>query len=342
MSLLIDAAHGKELERPPIWIMRQAGRYMKEYRAIRDKYDFLTMCKNPEVATEISMLPINLLDVDAAIMFSDILVTAEAMGGDLSYVEGKGPLFSNPVKNRADIDKLSTTAVYEKLDYVSQLIKQLKSELREDKPLIGFAGAPFTVMSYLIEGGSSKDLKKTKQFLYREPELSHLLLDKISSVTIDYLNMQIEAGIDALQIFDSWAMHLSHYSFIEFSLPYMAKVIDALKKPKELPVITFARGSSSFYKQIKKLNTDVISVDWNANLADVQRDLGNHIVVQGNMDPYVLYADKRTIQNEAIRILKSMDEFPSFIFNLGHGVTPDLELDNVKCLVDTVKGYRKI
>jgi uroporphyrinogen decarboxylase len=342
MSLLIDAAYGKELDRPPIWIMRQAGRYMKEYREIRDKYDFLKMCKNPDVATEISLLPIKLLDVDAAIMFSDILVTAEAMGGKLSYVEGTGPLFSNPVKTKADIESLSITEVPEKLDYVAQLIKQLKNELKADKPLIGFAGAPFTVMSYLIEGGSSKDLKKTKQFLYRQPELSHLLLEKITSVTIDYLNMQIEAGIDALQIFDSWAMYLSHYSFVEFSLPYIAKVIDSLNKPKNVPVITFARGSSSFYKQMRELNTDVISVDWNANLADVQRDLGNDIVVQGNMDPYVLYADKRTIQNEAIRILKSMDEFPSFIFNLGHGVTPDLDIDNVKCLVDTVKSYQKV
>ena len=207
-SLLIKAAFSQPTERPPVWMMRQAGRFMKEYWDIKNRYSFLEMCKTPEIAADVTMLPVNLLGVDAAILFSDILVTAEAMGGDLSFTQGVGPKFANPVRTEADIEKLETEVAH-KLQYVADAIKVIQQRLNGSIPLIGFAGAPFTVMSYLIEGGSSKDFKLTKLFMHNQPELAHKLLAKIAAVTVDYLNLQIAAGVNAVQIFDSWAQALA-------------------------------------------------------------------------------------------------------------------------------------
>ena len=338
--LLIDAAFGKEVKRPPIWIMRQAGRYMKEYHAIRKDIAFLDLCKNVDLATKVTMLPMDLLDVDAAILFSDILVTADAMGGKLDYIGGVGPTFSNPIASKKDLDTYTTPDVYDKLKYVYDIIKRIKNELGDTKPLIGFAGAPFTVASYLIEGTSSRDLKNTKIMMYRDPELMHAIMEKLTTVTIDYINMQIDAGVDAIQIFDSWAMHLAYNEFKEYSLNYIKRIVDALNR-KNIPIIVFARGSSAFYQLLTETGADVISVDWNANLADVQRHIGSNFAVQGNLDPYVLYGTKDIIKREAYRILDSMKEFPGFIFNLGHGVTPDMPFENVKYLVDLIKEYEK-
>lgn len=339
--LLIDAAFGKSVERPPIWIMRQAGRYMTEYNEIRKNIPFLDLCKNVELSTKVAMLPMDMLDVDAAILFSDILVTADAMGGKLDYIGGVGPTFSNPIATRADLATYSTPDPYDKLKYVYDIIGRIKEELDGTKPIIGFAGAPFTVASYLIEGTSSKDLKKTKIMMYRDPELFHAIMEKLTVVTIDYLNMQIDAGVDAIQIFDSWAMHLAHNEFKEYSLYYMKRIIDGLKNRDGIPIIVFARGSSAFYDLLTQTGADVISVDWNANLSTVQRNIGSKFTVQGNLDPFVLYGTKDIIKREAYRILDEMAEFPGFIFNLGHGVTPDMPFENVKYLVDLIKDYRK-
>jgi uroporphyrinogen decarboxylase len=207
-SLFLRAAFSKSTERPPVWMMRQAGRFMPEYWEIKNKYTFLEMCKTPEIAADVTMLPVNLLGIDAAILFSDILVTAEAMGGDLSFTQGVGPKFANPVRNQADVDKL-LTEVDDKLQYVADAIKVIQQRLNGSIPLIGFAGAPFTVMSYLVEGGSSKDFKLTKLLIHNHPDLAHQLLAKIAKVTVDYLNLQINAGVNALQLFDSWALALS-------------------------------------------------------------------------------------------------------------------------------------
>ena len=236
-SLFIKAAFSEKTERPPVWMMRQAGRFMPQYWEIKNKYSFLEMCKTPEIAADVTMLPVDLLGIDAAILFSDILVTAEAMGGDLSFTQGVGPRFSNPVRNAKDVDALEIE-VSDKLQYVAKAIKVIQQRLNGSIPLIGFAGAPFTVMSYLIEGGSSKDFKLTKLFIHNEPELAHRLLSKIAKVTIDYLNLQIAAGVNAVQLFDSWALALCWDDYTEFSHQYNVDIISKLNR-KDIPVISF-------------------------------------------------------------------------------------------------------
>ncbi len=337
--IFLKAANSELTERPPVWMMRQAGRFMKEYWDIKNKYSFLEMCKTPEIAADVTMLPIDLLDVDAAILFSDILVTAEAMGGQLSFEAGVGPLFANPIKNETDIDNLLVDGTEERLNYVAEAIKVIQQRLNGTKPLIGFAGAPFTVMSYLIEGGSSKDFKKTKLFIHNQPHLAHKLLQKIADVTVAYLNMQIAAGINALQLFDSWALALSWDDYNEFSHQYNKYIISKLNR-KGIPVISFCKGSSVFAPLMAEANPDVISVDWNADLLNIKKSLPTNIAVQGNLDPFLLYADKKVIKERIHRLFDRMKGTNGFIFNLGHGIMPDIPFDNVKFAIDTVKEYR--
>ncbi|MBU2046791.1 MAG: uroporphyrinogen decarboxylase, partial [Bacteroidetes bacterium] len=239
-SLFIKAAFSEKTERPPVWMMRQAGRFMPEYWEIKNKYSFLEMCKTPEIAADVTMLPVDLLGIDAAILFCDILVTGEAMGGDLDFIQGVGPKFANPVRNEKDINNLRVDCI-DKLQYVADAIKVIQQRLNGTIPLIGFAGAPFTVMSYLIEGGSSKDFKKTKLFIHNEPKLAHQLLSKIASVTADYLNLQIAAGVNAVQLFDSWALALCWDDYKEFSHKYNVEIISKLNR-KDVPVISFCKG----------------------------------------------------------------------------------------------------
>ena len=337
-SLFIKAAFSQPTERPPVWMMRQAGRFMKEYWNIKNKYSFLEMCKTPEIAADVTMLPVDLLDIDAAILFSDILVTAEAMGGDLSFTNGIGPRFSNPVRNKVDIDNLETEVIH-KLQYVADAIKIIQQRLNGSIPLIGFAGAPFTVMSYLVEGGSSKDFKLTKLFMHNEPELAHQLLSKIAKVTADYLNMQIAAGVNAVQIFDSWAQALAWDDYRDFSHKYIAEIISKLNR-KDIPVISFCKGSSVFAPLMAEAKPDVISIDWNADLKDIKQRLPKGIALQGNLDPHILYADKKVIKERIYRLFDRMKDENGFIFNLGHGIMPDIPFDNVKYAVDIIKEYR--
>lgn len=318
-------------------MMRQAGRFMKEYWDIKNKYSFLEMCKTPEIAADVTMLPVDLLGIDAAILFSDILVTAEAMGGDLSFTQGVGPLFANPVRSRADVDQLQIN-VTDKLQYVADAIKVIQQRLNGSIPLIGFAGAPFTVMSYLVEGGSSKDFKLTKLMLHNEPELAHQLLSKIAAVTADYLNLQIAAGVNAVQIFDSWALALSWDDYKEFSHRYIAEIISKLNR-KNIPVISFCKGSSVFAPLMAEAGPDVVSVDWNADLLDIKKRLPANVAVQGNLDPHVLYAGKDVIRERIYRLFDRMRGENGFIFNLGHGIMPDIPFDNVKYAVEVIKEY---
>jgi uroporphyrinogen decarboxylase len=336
-SLLIKAAFSEPAERPPVWMMRQAGRFMKEYWDIKNKYSFLEMCKTPEIAADVTMLPVDLLGIDAAILFSDILVTAEAMGGDLSFTQGTGPQFANPVRNAGDIEKLETNVVH-KLQYVADAIKVVQQRLQGSIPLIGFAGAPFTVMSYLVEGGSSKDFKLTKLLMHNEPELAHTLLSKIATVTAAYLNMQIEAGVNAVQIFDSWAQALAWDDYKEFSHRYIAEIISKLNR-KNVPVISFCKGSSVFAPLMAEAKPDVISIDWNVDLLDIKKRLPKGIAVQGNLDPHILYADKKVIKERIYRLFDRMKGENGFIFNLGHGIMPDIPFDNVKYAVEVIKDY---
>ncbi|MFC3199208.1 uroporphyrinogen decarboxylase [Parapedobacter deserti] len=337
-DLLIRAAFSQRTERPPVWMMRQAGRFMKEYWDIKNRYSFLEMCKTPEIAADVTMLPVDLLGVDAAILFSDILVTAEAMGGQLSFEQGIGPRFANPVRSRADAEALRTD-VLDELQYVADAITVIQQRLQGNIPLIGFAGAPFTVLSYLVEGGSSKDFKRTKLLLHNEPELAHFILRKIADVTADYLNMQIEAGVNALQLFDSWALALSYDDYRSFAHDYNVYIISKLKR-KGVPVISFCKGSSVFAPLMADAKPDVISMDWNADLRQVKERLPDGIAVQGNLDPYVLYADKKVIKEKILHLFERMRGSDGFIFNLGHGIMPDIPFDNVKYAIDVVKEFR--
>jgi uroporphyrinogen decarboxylase len=336
-SLLIKAAFSEATERPPVWMMRQAGRFMKEYWDIKNKYSFLEMCKTPEIAADVTMLPVDLLGIDGAILFSDILVTAEAMGGQLSFTAGTGPQFANPVRTKQAIDQLETEVVH-KLQYVADAIKVIQQRLNGRIPLIGFAGAPFTVMSYLVEGGSSKDFKLTKLLIHNEPELAHQLLSKIAKVTADYLNMQIAAGVNAVQIFDSWAQALAWDDYRHFSHKYIVEIISKLNR-KDIPIISFCKGSSVFAPLMAEAKPDVISIDWNVDLLDIKKRLPKGIAVQGNLDPHILYADKKVIKERIYRIFDRMKGENGYIFNLGHGIMPDIPFDNVKYAVDVIKEY---
>ncbi len=338
-SLFIKAALSQETERPPVWMMRQAGRFMPEYWEIKNKYSFLEMCKTPEIAADVTMLPVDLLGIDAAILFSDILVTGEAMGGKLSFEQGVGPKFANPVQNIKDVEALEVD-VLDRLQYVADAIKVIQGRLSklgdQQIPLIGFAGAPFTVMSYLVEGGSSKDFKKTKLFMFNQPEAAHKLLEKIADVTVDYLNMQIAAGVNAVQIFDSWALSLSWDDYKEFSHRYIQNIISRLNRT--VPVISFCKGSSVFAPLMAEAKPDVVSVDWNADLKNIKSALPQGIAVQGNLDPFVLYADKAVIKDRILRIIERMRGEKGFIFNLGHGIMPDIPFDNVKYAIEVIKS----
>lgn len=341
-SLFIKAALSQQTERPPVWMMRQAGRFMPEYWEIKNKYSFLEMCKTPEIAADVTMLPVDLLGIDAAILFSDILVTGEAMGGDLSFEQGVGPKFANPVRTAQDIDALDVDVTH-RLQYVADAIKVIQQRLSAlgDKqiPLIGFAGAPFTVMSYLVEGGSSKDFKLTKLMINNHPELAHKLLSKIATVTADYLNLQIAAGVNAVQIFDSWALALSWDDYTEFSHRYIKEIISKLNR-KDIPVISFCKGSSVFAPLMAEAKPDVVSIDWNVDLRDIKQRLPQGMAVQGNLDPFILYADKKVIKEKIHKLFERMRGEKGFIFNLGHGIMPDIPFDNVKYAIEVVKEFR--
>lgn len=336
-DLFIKAALSQQTERPPVWMMRQAGRFMPEYWEIKNKYSFLEMCKTPEIAADVTMLPVDLLGIDAAILFSDILVTAEAMGGDLSFEQGVGPRFANPVRSKAEADQLSVDCL-DKLQYVADAIRVIQQRLDGRLPLIGFAGAPFTILSYLVEGGSSKDFKLTKLMLNNEPELAHSILQKIADVTIAYLNMQIDAGVNAIQLFDSWASALSWNDYRNFSHRYNKYILDNLKRT--VPVISFAKGASVFAPLMVETNPDVISVDWNADLLNVKRSLPAGIAVQGNLDPFIMYANKPVIKAKIHELFERMRGENGFICNLGHGIMPDMPFDHVKYAVEVIKDFR--
>lgn len=336
-DLFIKAALSQQTERPPVWMMRQAGRFMPEYWEIKNKYSFLEMCKTPEIAADVTMLPVDLLGIDAAILFSDILVTAEAMGGDLSFEQGVGPRFSNPVRSFIDAEKLSVDCL-DKLQYVADAIKVIQERLNGRIPLIGFAGAPFTILSYLVEGASSKDFKLTKLMLNNEPELAHLILQKIADLTIAYLNMQIDAGVNAVQLFDSWASALSWNDYHTFSHKYNKYIIDNLKRT--VPVISFAKGASVFAPVMAETKPDVISVDWNADLLNIKKSLPAGMAVQGNLDPFIMYANKPVIKTKIHELFERMRGENGFICNLGHGIMPDMPFDHVKYAVEVIKEFR--
>ena len=335
-DLIVRAAKGEKTERTPVWLMRQAGRILPEYRAVREKMGgFKELVKNPEFACEVTIQPVDILGVDAAIIFSDILVIPEAMGLNYQMIEAKGPWFEKTIQSKADIDAL-TIAQADDLSYVTEAIKLTKKELNGRVPLIGFAGAPWTIFAYMIEGKGSKTFSLAKKFLYTNPVASHLLLDKITQSTINYLKAQVAAGADIIQIFDSWAGILSPEQYATFSLKYIDAICNAIT---EVPVTVFAKGAFFAIKEMGALNCATIGLDWNMEIAESRALIGPNKTLQGNLDPCLLYADFKTIKKETEKMLRLFGSH-RHIANLGHGVYPDIDKDKVKCFVDTVKEFR--
>ena len=335
-DLFLRACKRLPVERTPIWIMRQAGRYLPEYRAVRQRADFLTLCKTPELATEVTLQPIDLIGVDAAIIFSDILVIPEAMGMHFDMHEGIGPVFLHPIRNGNDADMLKKIDPTVDLKYVLDAVVLTKKELNGRVPLIGFSGSPWTLLSYMVEGQGSKTFSKVKSLIYNDPKLAHCLLDKIADAATAYLSALVEAGVDAVQIFDTWAGILTPDDFEEFSLSYVRKIISEVKG-KEVPVILFAKGVHYHLNRLAESGADVLGLDWTMNIGEVRKKLGDKVALQGNLDPAILYADHEKIKYEARKILQSFGKGSGHIFNLGHGVLPDVRPESLKILVNFVK-----
>lgn len=336
-DLFLRACKREYTERTPVWVMRQAGRYLPEYRAVRAKADFLTMCKTPELAAEVTLQPIDLIGTDAAIIFSDILVIPEAMGMHLEMHEGRGPVFPEPIRTKADADKLLQIDPSKELKYVLDAVSLTKRELKNRVPLIGFSGSPWTLLTYMVEGSGSKNFSKVKKMIYDDPKLAHSILDRLADACADYLSAKIEAGADAIQIFDTWGGILSPEDFYNFSLQYIEKIISRVKRTNQ-PVIAFAKGVHHSYDKLANCGADVLGVDWTIDINTVKEKVGNKVALQGNMDPTVLYADKKIIENKAGQILTSYGEGTGHIFNLGHGILPDIPPENLKALVNYVKN----
>lgn len=328
----------------PIWLMRQAGRYLPEYRKTREKAgDFLSLCKNPDLATEVTLQPIRRFDLDASIIFSDILVVPEAMGLSLYFNEGSGPKFTNPIQHTVDIDMLKPVEPDQDLAYVMQIIKNLKQELPKHIPLIGFSGSPWTLACYMLEGGGSKTYDKIKAWVYMNPAQLHRLLELISTAVSDYLIAQIKAGVDTIMVFDSWGGILSENKFLEFSYPYLIKIVNRIRQvlpETTIPSIIFTKGGGCWLDHLNKLNYNVLGIDWTINLSKSR--LQTTKVLQGNLDPVILsVADKRVIEAEVSWILAQYqeannDSLDGLIFNLGHGILPTANPNNVAYLIDAV------
>ena len=335
-DLLLRALKGEELSRPPVWMMRQAGRYLPDYIKLREKYDFFTRVQIPELATEITLQPIDQVGVDAAIIFSDILVIPQAMGMTVLMEEGKGPLLPGVIKTEADIDALIMTDTEERLSYVMAALSLTKKELNNRVPLIGFAGAPWTLLCYMIEGKGSKTFDKAKQFCFTQPELAHKLLQKITDVTIKYLKAQVVAGADLVQVFDSWSGMLSPADFKIFAQPYLVQIADAVSA--SAPVILFPKGSWYALPELSKTSAAGLGIDWSVTPAMAREMTGNGITLQGNFDPSKLLAPIPQIKKE---VKEMIDAFGTkhYIANLGHGILPNIPVDHAKAFVDAVKEY---
>lgn len=339
-DLLLRAARGEAVERIPVWMMRQAGRILPEYRAVREKAgSFIKLATTPELAAEVTLQPVDILGVDAAIIFSDILVVPEAMGLPYEMQEQRGPFFPKVVKSDADIDQIRVAEPENDLSYVLNAIKIVKSELGSRVPLIGFAGAPFTIFCYMTEGKGSKTFSVAKKALYAEPEFSHKLLQKITDSTVAYLKAQIVAGVDLVQIFDSWAGILSPDQYQTFSLPYIRQICDAISSIPgvDVPITVFAKGAFFARESIGKLNCSVVGLDWNMDPAESRQLIPNK-TLQGNLDPCALYGTLDQVRSETRRMLTVFGS-QRYIANLGHGVYPDTDPDKVKCFIDTVKEF---
>jgi uroporphyrinogen decarboxylase len=335
-DLLLRALRKEKVERPPVWMMRQAGRYLPDYIKLREKYAFFTRVQTPELACEITLQPVDQVGVDAAIIFSDILVIPQAMGLTVLMEEGKGPSLPHTIKSKKDIDALITDNAAENLKYVTDALTLTKKELNQRVPLIGFAGAPWTILCYMVEGKGSKTWDKAKQFAYTEPQLAHQLLQKITTTTITYLKAQTKAGADTLQVFDSWSGSLSPADFKTFAQPYLLQIADALKD--DAPVILFPKGSWYALKDLSESSAAGIGIDWCITPQYARELTENRITLQGNFDPAKLLAPIPEIKKSVTQMIDAFG-VQNYIANLGHGITPNVPVDHAKAFVNAVKEY---
>lgn len=336
-DLLLRAARGEEVERTPVWLMRQAGRILSEYRAVRASVSgFKELVETPELAAEVTIQPVDILGVDAAIIFSDILVVPEAMGLPYRMIEKKGPWFDNTIQTEADLDKISIPDPEQELGYVMAAIRATKKELQGRVPLIGFAGAPWTIFSYMVEGQGTKTFAKARRMLYEQPEMSHRLLEKITATTIAYLKAQIAAGADIVQLFDSWAGILPKEQYLTFGLPYVQRICEEVS---EVPVTVFAKGAWFVLEELGRLPCRTIGLDWHMDPATSRGIVGPDKTLQGNLDPCMLYSNDEAVVHATTNMLRRFGS-RRHIANLGHGVYPDVDPLKVKLFVDTVKGYK--
>jgi len=321
----------------PIWLMRQAGRYMKEYRALRKKYSFLEMCKNPELAAKVTLQPVEKFKLDAAIIFSDILIPLEPMGVEFEFAKGEGPVFHHPLRERKDVERLKLIEPEEEVPFLMKAIRIVRKELEGKVPLIGFSGAPFTLASYIIEGGHSNNYVLTKSLMYQDRRTWDALMEKISEVLIRYLNAQIQSGVQAVQIFDSWVGCLTPGDYEEYVLPHSRKVIEGIGK--SVPLIHFATSNSTLLELMKRAGGDVIGVDWRVDIGEAWTRMGYDVAIQGNLDPVILFGPVDLIEKNVKKILDSVGNRPGHIFNLGHGILPTTPPEHVTALVDMVHEY---
>jgi uroporphyrinogen decarboxylase len=336
-DLFLRACRREPVERTPVWIMRQAGRYLPEYRAIRAKVDFLTLCKTPDLAAEVSIQPVDIIGVDACIIFSDILVVPEAMGMKLFIEEGKGgPRFENPIRTRAEINKLIVPDPNRELKYIMDALRLTRKNLNNRVPLIGFAGSPWTLATYMVEGKGSKNFRSMKELIYSNPKDAHALLDKLARTVAAYLSAKIEAGAQAVQIFDTWGGILPPDEFKEFSLRYIEQVLKLLNR-NGAPTIVFCKDCGHSVEAIADTGCDVVGLDWSIDIAKARMMVGSYAALQGNLDPTMLYAPPERIREGVKKILEKFGRGSGHIFNLGHGILPDIPVEHAKAFVQAVK-----
>ncbi|NJW52061.1 uroporphyrinogen decarboxylase [Salinimicrobium oceani] len=336
-DLFLRALKGETVERPPVWMMRQAGRYLPDFMKLKDKYDFFTRCRTPELATEITVMPIHQVGTDAAILFSDILVVPQAMNIEVQMKPGLGPWLPNPVRTSADVEKVIVPDVHETLGYVMEAIKMTKKELNDEVPLIGFAGSPWTILCYAVQGQGSKNFDIAKKFCFTNPQAAHTLLQKITDTTIAYLNAKVEAGVDAVQIFDSWGGMLSPEDYQEFSWKYIQQIIDALKS--EIPVIAFGKGCWFALDKMAQSGASALGVDWTCSPQMARKLTGGNITLQGNFDPSRLYSPPSEIKTMVHQMINEFGK-DRYVVNLGHGILPDIPVKNAIAFVEAVKEYK--
>ncbi|MFZ8975867.1 MAG: uroporphyrinogen decarboxylase [Pseudohongiellaceae bacterium] len=334
------------VDRTPVWMMRQAGRYLPEYRATRKQAgSFLDLCKNPELACEVTMQPLRRYDFDAAILFSDILTIPDAFGQGLYFEEGEGPRFRKVIRTPADVESLPEVSMTRELSYVYAAVARIREELAGKVPLIGFSGSPWTLATYMIEGGGSKDFRIAKQFLYNHPEAMHLLLGRLADAVTEYLSAQIEAGAQAVQIFDTWGGILTPPAYREYSLHYMQRIVEGLKqegKPDSVPVILFTKNGGQWLEAIADTGCHAVGLDWTTDIQGARARVGDKVALQGNMDPSILYAQPEVIRAEVQRILRDYGPGPGHVFNLGHGITPGVDPEHVAVFVQAVHEFSTV